>query len=152
MASTHEKALERAKLIHDWAKFTGERLQKSIVKKRVGIATMHHERFGRTTYQKSSGALINSIVYALAAAGNGDVEAARHEFNYYGKFVDMGVGRGQKIEGVKSNADILRMAGGGRRPKKWFSRTYYAEVTELRDLLMVKYGTQSAQLIKETIE
>jgi hypothetical protein len=152
MANTHEQALERAKLVKDWAMYTAARLEKSIIKKKIGIATMHHERFGRVTYQKSSGALVNSLAYAVVSAANGDVDSTRHEFNYYGKFVDMGVGRGQKIENVKSNGDILRLTGEGRRPKKWFSRTYWAEVTELRDLLMVKYGTQSAQLIKETLE
>ncbi len=136
MLNPVQKAQERAKLIGDWARYAAERLQRSITKRRIG----------------SSGDLSYSILYRLSAIANGDISSAAHEFNYYGKFVDMGVGRGQKIENVKSNAEIIRVVGGGRRPKKWFSKTYYAEVAELRNLLLVKYGETAAQNIKETIQ
>lgn len=136
MLNPAQKTQEKAKLIQDWARYTAERLQRSIKKRGIG----------------HSGDLSYSILYRLSAIANGDISSAIHEFNYYGKFVDMGVGRGQKIENVKSNGDIIRMAGEGRRPKKWFSKTYYAEVAELRNLLLIKYGETAAQNIKETIQ
>lgn len=127
---------ERNQVIADWARYTAERLQRSLLKKKVGI----------------SGSLNYSMLYKLASlGGGGGVSSVSHSFNFYGKFIDMGVGRGQKIGDVKGNADMRGMGMGGRRPKKWFSKTYYAEVAELRDLLMQKYGEQALGTIKEEI-
>lgn len=127
---------ERAQLIDDWARITAERLKKSLLKRRIGF----------------SGDLDSSILYELKGIAGGDVSAVAHQFNYYGKFVDMGVGKGQKIGDVKGNADLYALkAGGKRRPKKWFSKSYYAEVLELQQLLQVKYGEQAQSIIKETI-
>lgn len=136
MADTLTYSLERIKLLQDWARYTAERLMKSIRRRGIGY----------------SGALYYSIMHRLVSVAGGDVSSIKHEFNYYGKFVDMGVGRGQKIESVKSNADLIALTGEGRRPKKWYSKTYYAEVQELQELLSEKYGQQSIGIIKEHLD
>lgn len=130
-------SIERAKLISDWAKYTIERLQKNIDKRKIGV----------------TGNLRNSFIYALRSAAEGNVSAILIEFNYYGKFVDMGVGAGQKIESVKSNRDAYALAGKrkGRHPKKWLGKTLYAEINELQFLLATKYKEQAANIIKESI-
>lgn len=133
--TTVEHGIERKQLIEDWARYTAERLQKSLIKKKVG----------------GTGALSYSILYQLMSLAGGEIGSVKHEFNYYGKFVDMGVGRGQKIESVKTNGDIISLMSQSRKPKKWFSKTYYAEVLELQDLLRIKYGEQGANIIKEQI-
>jgi len=125
--------IERNKLIEEWAKYTAQRLQKSIEKRGIGI----------------TGSLKYSILYDLMSAAGGEIDGTKHEFNYYGKFVDMGVGKGQKIEDVKSNGDLIMMGSGSRRPKKWYSKTIYAEIAILKDLLAVKYGEDAANIIKE---
>jgi len=128
--------LERIQLCEDWAKYTAQRLQKSIARFKIG----------------ASGSLNYSILYQLMGISGGDVGSIKHEFNYYGKFVDMGVGRGTKIESVMGNADIISLIGGkSRRPKRWLSKTYYAEVAELSSLLSAKYGDQYTNIIKEQI-
>lgn len=134
MSDSITREAERRQLIEDWARYTAERLQKSITRKKIG----------------SSGALAYSQLYELSAAAGGDIGSVKHSFNYYGKFVDMGVGRGQKIESVKGNGEVWQRAG--RKAKKWFSPTYYGQVSELRNLLAIKYGEQAANLIKENIE
>jgi hypothetical protein len=136
MADQITQQQERAKLIDDWARYTAERLLRSMLKKNVG----------------SSGTLQASMLYMLKGVAGGDVSSVVHQFKYYGKFVDMGVGRGQKLGDVKGNADLYAIKGSGRRPKKWFSPTYYAEVMELESLLLNKYGEQSTAMIKETIQ
>lgn len=128
--------LERKKLIEDWARFTVDRLSKSLKKRRIGVTN----------------SLYFSLYHKLIGIAGGDIGSVKHSFNYYGKFVDMGVGRGQKLDGVKSNADLRAIGSGGRKPKKWYSKTYYGEVAELRNLLANKYGEQAAGLIKEEIE
>ena len=136
MEYSYNREAEMKKLVSDWALYTIERLQKSTDKRKVGV----------------TGSLRYSLLYHLSAMADGGVSGVKLNFNYYGKFVDMGVGRGQKIEDVKSNREVYNLVGGGRKPKKWFSRTLYAEVLELRNLMAKKYGEQGIQLVKDTIE
>lgn len=136
MDYSYERQVEIHKVISDWARYTIERLQKSIDKRRIG----------------DTGSLRYSQLYNLAALANGGVEAVKLEFNYYGKFLDMGVGRGQKIESVKSNREVYNLVGGGRRPKQWFSKTLWGEVAALTELLSVKYGVQGTKIVKDAIE
>jgi hypothetical protein len=136
MPDAHKHEIERGQMVADWAKYTAQRLQKSA--KKHGV--------------KDTGDLIYSILYDVIGAA-GDTTGTKHTFNFYGKFSDMGVGRGQKIESVKGNGAIIALASGKKRtPKKWFSKTYYAEVAELRNLLLVKYGEDGANIIKESIQ
>lgn len=127
--------IERNKLIDDWARYTAERLQKSIEKRKVG----------------KTGSLKYSIIYQLMSATGGDTSSIKHMFNYYGRFVDMGVGKGVGLSEVKGNADLVKLMG-GRKPKKWYSKTYYAEKTELAELLADKYKEQGTLIVKETFE
>ena len=125
---------ERQQLNDSWARYAAHRLQKSLVNYKVG----------------DTGSLSYSIIYDLVSS-NGDVTSIIHQFNYYGKFVDMGVGNGQPIGDWKDNGDVYSIVGGGRKPKKWFGKTYYGQVAELRNLLMEKYAEQSVGVIKEQI-
>lgn len=124
----------RVQLYEDWLRIAAERLQQSLIKKKVG----------------DTGDLNYSMLYDLKSALS-DEPRLLHEFNYYGKFVDMGVGRGQKIEDVKTNADLYKLLKQGRRPKKWFSKTYYAEVQTLVKLLSERYGIDAQHIIIENI-
>lgn len=136
MEYSYKAALERQNLIEDWARFTAHRLQKSLLKKNIG----------------ASGSLNYSILYSLVGAANGDINSVRHEFNYYGKFIDMGVGAGQKLESVKGNREMYSITGRkSRAPKKWFSKTYYSETLELINLLSEKYAEQIPWVVKEEI-
>lgn len=126
--------INTSQVVSDWAQYTVQRLQKSLLKKKVG----------------QTGILNNSMIYAIKSMG-GQPTSVQIEFSYYGKFVDMGVGRGQKIESVASNRDIVSLLGVGRRPKKWFSKTMYGEIAALRKLLGQEYGQIGAQILRDTI-
>lgn len=136
MKTDQELEQERRKVAEEWAKITANRLVKALRKKGIGVTN----------------SLQYSIAHKLVAMAGGDVTSITHTFNYYGKFIDMGVGRGQKIESVKSNGDVYRLVGGGRKPKKWFTPTYYAETMVLLDLMGLKYGEQGAGIIKEQLD
>ncbi len=75
-------------------------------------------------------------------------------YEYYGKFVDMGVGKGVKLEDVKSSQQEWRQGVGGsrRRAKKWYSRTFYSEVKALTEILAQKYPLRAAITIVENLD
>ena len=83
----------------------------------------------------NSGALLQSFQYNVLASAQGNVLKITLLFEYYGRFVDMGVGKGVKIGDVKESATSRRLSGkmlGNRRsPKKWYSKTFHTEVMKL---------------------
>ncbi len=58
-------------------------------------------------------------------------------FKEYGRFVDMGAGKGSKrgIESISSNRAALT----GRRPKKFYSKTAYGTLGSLINALLSNY-------------
>ncbi len=74
-------------------------------------------------------------------------------FPFYGKFVDMGVGRGVRLEDVTFGRQDhnARQGGHRRRPKPWYSKTFYAEVMKLSKILASKNARLGALIIVETI-
>lgn len=97
----------------------------------------------------STGELLNSFVYHVYTNANGDPERILFAFNFYGKFVDMGVGNGVKQDELES----LRSAGLTRRRKKsWFSGTFDYQVEKLTDILEEKYGLKVASTITNALD
>ena len=90
--------------------------------------------------------LEDSLRNELIGNAGGIPERVEFTFNYYGKFVDMGVGKGVTIDMVKDRSDHRR------RPKKWYSATMYAEIIKLREILAKKYGRIAAITIIENID
>ena len=128
---------ERAQLISDWARFAIERLQKNIDKFKIGV----------------TGSLKYSLLYALKSVADGDIGSVQILFNYYGKFVDMGLGKGVKIESVSSNSEMYSAAGKShRKPKKWLSKTLYGEINQLQLLLLKNYSEQVPNIVRESIQ
>lgn len=121
-------------IVSEWAVVTIDRLQKSLNSKGVG----------------KTGSLYYSFLYQLKGISAAGPSGVQLEFNFYGKFVDMGVGRGYKIEDVNANRDAY--SNNARRPKKWLSKTLYGEVLALREILGQSYADQGAQIIRDTIE
>jgi hypothetical protein len=83
--------------------------------------------------------LSDSFAHHVISSAGGDVQRIEFAFNFYGRMVDMGVGKGIKIAMVKERF----AAGFRRRPKPWYSATLYAEVKKLRDILQKKYAVKS---------
>lgn len=96
--------------------------------------------------------LEDSLTYDLI--GSTDmIREIRFIFNYYGKFVDMGVGKGIKLEDVSENRIARRGDGGSaRRPKKWYSKVFYAQVMRLSEIIAQKYGAAAVLGIIENYD
>ncbi|MBR6457372.1 MAG: hypothetical protein IKS71_02125 [Bacteroidales bacterium] len=97
-----------------WAEITIERWQRRI--EALGI--------GRT------GELARSFEAHVTADSKGDPEKITFAFLYYGRFVDMGVGRGRR---------------GQRKP--WYSSVFRKEVAKLGFFMASKYGYDAALAI-----
>lgn len=122
-------------LVADWSRYLKQDLAKAILKKKIG----------------RSGALANSIKYHIVHDSEGPVKVV-FEFNHYGKFVDMGVGKGQKLGDVKGNAELLRAIGvKGRKAKKWYSKTIFPEANTLATLLKEQYGITAINMVNEVL-
>lgn len=92
------------------------------------------------TYQ-----LADSFVNHIITHANGDAYRIEFAFNYYGKFIDMGVGRGVKLEDAGD-------PNSKRKPRPWYSKTFFSEVQKLRIIFAEKYARKGAILIVENID
>ncbi len=92
---------------------------------------------------RSTGELARSFVYEVRTNANGDVDLIRFMFAYYGRMVDMGVGRGITL------ADAgLR---GKRKPKPWLSPVVYSEIKRLGELLCKDVAIKFNMLVLDSL-
>lgn len=135
MQSIHDKINQR-QIAETWYKYLIEKLDRNRNKLDIGI----------------TGRLKDSFTRHLVYGGEGDLKSIQISFEMYGAFVDMGVGRGQKIEDVKENRNQWSKILGEqskRKPKKWLSKTVYAESLKLIDLLSDHYQERAWIVFKE---
>ena len=145
-------------LVADWARRTDQILRDQLKKMGVGVSEELHQA-------------ISSKTYELAAAEVGmDLS-----FLTYGRFRDMGVGRGTrpeardltiggivaKVESQDRNGQLIRRqrgAGGrfvkgaagpkGRKPAKWYSRAFYGRLTALSGAISGKTVEQAIRAVQ----
>jgi hypothetical protein len=133
--------LSEREIARAWAQITIKRWRRKIDRMKIG--------------QNSSGELFRSFQYSVLASAGGDVQKIEFAFKYYGKFVDMGVGRGTKMGDQPMSHGMRRLSGkllGMKRvPKKWYSRTFFAETQRLLEILQEEYGHQGQIIISENI-
>lgn len=117
--------------ISEWARYTIWALQQEIVKRKIG----------------RTGALLRGFEHKIKTASDGSISGVTIGFMYHGKFVDMGVGKGIKLEDVKGNAEKWRALTSEerrgirrRRPNKWYSPTMYYEYQRLAEILRERYA------------
>lgn len=103
-----------------WANIVIERWERKIERLRIG----------------HSGQLVRSFTQHVRAQADGRVDLIQFAFEYYGKFVDMGVGRGVPFDKVEVS---------NRRAKPFLSKTFFSQLEKLKDILADKYG-QKAQI------
>lgn len=133
-----KKLPDQRTLVEDWGKFTLERFQKAIYKHQVGV----------------SGELAKSFVFRVIEGSGGSVLAAEIKFRYYGRFVDMGVGKGVKVGDNKSSQGerAERLAQFNylqpRRAKKIYSRPLAGQVKKLAELLEKYYGIRFISIVE----
>jgi hypothetical protein len=88
----------------------------------------------------------------------GDVDRVIFKFLQYGRFVDMGVGRGQSLtEMLMARRERYRgvdgkmTAGPGRKPKPWYTKTFYREVAKLSELYQAKYSEKIVTITEKAL-
>lgn len=94
--------------------------------------------------------LLGSFQQHVYWASMGDLDRITFLFEYYGKFVEWGVGGRVNID----NRDTLIAAGRTKRRKKpWMTPVFFAEVDKLREMLARSMERQVATMIvKKTVE
>jgi len=91
------------------------------------------------TYQ-----LVRSFEAHVITAANGDPEKVLFAFEWYGKMVDYGVGKGVHISDVDS---LIAAKATGRQKKPWFTSTFYKQLAVLHHILAEKYEQKIDALI-----
>ena len=129
-----------AQIADAWAKITIKIWRQNIVKMKL----------------INTNQLFQSFVENVISAANGDLLKIEFAFKYYGKFSDMGVGRGSKIGDIKENRTSRhlegKMLGNRRMPRKWYSKTFTAEVLRLKEILENQYGIRAQLTIAENLD
>jgi len=138
---TSKPKLSEREIARAWAQITIKRWRRKIDRMKIG--------------QHSSGELFRSFQYNVLASSGGDVQKIEFAFRYYGKFVDMGVGRGTKLGDQPISMGMRKFSGkflGIKRvPKKWYSKTLYSETQRLVEILQEEYGHRGQIIISENI-
>jgi hypothetical protein len=113
------------------------------------LSKIHRMKIG------DSGTLARSLENHVRSAANGDLQKIQFAFQYYGTFVDMGVGKGTNLTQVKENSTTRRLegrrTGNRRRAKKWYSKTIESEVFKLSRILAEKYGVKGFNAINDEL-
>jgi hypothetical protein len=78
---------------------------------------------------------------------------ANFSFLKEGRFVDMGAGRGSKIESQKGNREIITgKARKTRKPKKWYSRPFYGRLYALQGVMGANISEQAISAVLDPLK
>jgi len=110
-----------------WAEIVVEKWKDRIDKMGVGSGNSDSE-------------LYSSFEHEVIANSNGNLQRIDFAFNYYGKFIDMGVRKGVTL----NDADQLN-------PKPWYSVVWYSQYKRLVEILSQKYARIGVLSIVENI-
>lgn len=95
------------------------------------------------------GQLVASFYNYVYTNANGDPSRVNFAFEWYGKMVDYGVGKGVTL----ADRDGMIAANlTNRRPKPWFTDSFYKQLEVLRHLLEEKHATRIERFIVRNIE
>lgn len=98
-----------------------------------------------------------------------DITTIQHRFMDYGIYQDCGVGRGFEIHGKKykdghvgynkGDLELLnkdyrdeRGMGDSRKPREWFSRSYFVSKRVLDEQMVYMYGEEFCSMIVDAVE
>jgi hypothetical protein len=111
-------------------------------------------KIGRT------GNLAKSFAQHVNTQANGDVDLVTFTFEYYGKYVDMGVGRGMTAGSrndlgesfYSKRNDLGQLHTHSRVKKPWYSKVFFSELIKLREILAQKYAYKAQMAIITEVE
>lgn len=95
------------------------------------------------------GKLLSSFESHVFWHSGGDLNKVQFAFEYYGRFVDWGVGRGVT---VKERSTLVGLGLTKRRKKPWFSTVFYKQVPQLRALIEERMGNVLPLILVQKIE
>lgn len=129
--------------VEAWAEIAIKEFQKALDKKKI-----HDTRF-----------LFESFKNELRSSG-GDVQSVILRFAMYGRFVDMGVGRGVKAYERKSNkANLIAAKRYGanvsynrRQPRRWYNKTKVSQTLRLQEILIRDLGNEITTWIADSFK
>jgi len=106
--------------------------------------------------QIAFGELFDSIAISIMSDGESDgVSRIRWSFYAYGRFVDMGVGRGHPLGSRKENA-LRKVAGEDvskpRKAKPFYVRDIFNQGHVLHELLVEKYGIKMFSVLEQNLD
>lgn len=84
-------------------------------------------------------ALSRSFQVMVEKDANGDPEKITFTFLYYGKFVDMGVGK---------DTNLSQRGQTNRKAKPWYTTGFRKEISKLAGIMAEKYGGEVVSMIK----
>lgn len=87
---------------------------------------------------------VNSFMGEVIANAGGDISRIELAFNYYGKFPDMGVGKGITL------ADVGKK--GIRKPRRWFNPVFWPQFKCLLHILTKNTAQRGALIVIENIK
>jgi len=102
---------------------------------------------------------INSLAYRAYQRGAG--ASSQLSFLQYLRMVDMGVGRGHPLGGLRSTRINLQASKGGglaqvkdniRKPKKIYSKVAYGKLTYLQNKLLHGYTEEAIAMLKQQMQ
>ena len=88
-----------------------------------------------------TGELLRSLDAHVTLDANGNGEKITFFYAYYGRFVELGVGKGIKA-GMESS----------RVKKPWYTKVFFGQVNRLSEIMAEKYGEQAVMGIVELIK
>jgi hypothetical protein len=121
--------------LNEWASLVDEQLKAAMNRMNISVTND----------------LYNSILFQVIRATAGHDGRAVLSFHEYGRFVDMGTGkggRGKAVESLKKN----RKAWEGRKPKKFYSKTSYGMLNRLIEQLIYGYQVASTETVKTALQ
>jgi hypothetical protein len=130
-------------VLSEWLTIAVERFQNSLKKNKVGVSEK----------------LFNSFLTNIIQGSAGNISKIEILFLFYGRYVDMGVGKGFPIGGRKTFKDFNKYRNQSgklhsvrRKPKKWYSKTKAFEIGKLTEILAEQYGMQTAKAVESALE
>lgn len=82
-------------------------------------------------------ALARSFAFHIQSSSGGDIERIEFAYNYYGVMVDMGVGRGVRLED-RGLVDTRR------KPKPWYTQSFFKEIKKLQAFMVEHLAHEGA--------
>lgn len=118
--------------LEQWANQLIENWQAEITKKKI----------------RDKGVLAASFQKQVITSAGGNIQKIKFAYEWYGKMVKLGVGKGQSLDTVKDNRTLNQLSGKkGRKPKNW-KDTPYKKATQA---LYAESFRRSRQQVREAV-